>query len=152
MDHTTLTGRDAARFEAVSTKIISDARRDGIAMTESMVARLPSAVVATLTESALSEAWAKEARDLLPEYAEQAERNELRAKLESGDEEALDQFAGLSPQRRISAARAAGLDGGRKVKTPTAPEGDEKVRALRHVMTLPASARIAAARKLGLTL
>ncbi|SHI42480.1 hypothetical protein SAMN04488012_101323 [Palleronia salina] len=56
MDHTTLKGRDAARFEAVSTKIIADARREGIAMTEEMVARLPSAVVATLTDSALSEA------------------------------------------------------------------------------------------------
>ena len=136
-----------ARWHLVTEKMISEGRSLlGIHLNLEDLIQLPSTRLAVLTEDPLSATWLDEARKLERVKAHQ-KQVDLKAALESGEDEAHAELNRLPRADRLTRARELGLDGG---KTPPPSSVADEATLLRRLLTLSPQQRISKGREWGL--
>lgn len=142
------TDREKARWDAVSDKIITEARSLlGVELTRDDVVRLPSARLAVLTDDSLSTRWLDEAR-ALDAVKEAMRQKELRDAIQQGEEAALATLP-RNPAQRMARARELGLTGETTSRRTPSSVADEAT-MIRRLLSMPPSRRLAKAREWGL--
>lgn len=135
-----------ARFDALSSLVISYVKDMGAEITKTECALIPSVRVSVLTGESLenSEFFQREV-SRLPGVVAAREREELKAKLAAGDEAANAELKRMRPDQKLTYARQMGLTGENPRPTQSA---DDEAAEQRMILTLNPAARIEAWRKL----
>lgn len=137
-----------ARWEAVSDKVVADAvKLLGVTLDREDVVALPSARLAVLTDDALSDDYLNEVKDL-EAVQEHLRQQELRAALERGEDDAVEELNRLPRFQRMARARELGMKGAAPVPAPTSVADEATL--LRRLLTLSPAERLAKARAWGL--
>ncbi|OWY13524.1 hypothetical protein B6V73_17195 [Thioclava sp. JM3] len=136
-----------ARFDAASAKLIADAAQIGIELTPEDCKQVPSVRLACLTDMGLTDSALEEAKQL-PQIAAAAQKAELARQLNEGDSVAHAEIAQLNPSQRLTLGREIERNRPHEAKSPPSPE--ETHAAMLAIQSLPPSARLSYARKVGL--
>ncbi|OWY08718.1 hypothetical protein B6V74_12900 [Thioclava sp. F42-5] len=136
-----------ARFDAASAKLIADAAQIGIALTLDDCKQVPSVRLACLTDMGLTDAALEEAKRL-PQIAAAAQKAEFARQLSERNSAAHAEIAQLNPSQRLKLGREIERSRPQEEKSPLPSE--EAHAAMLALQSLPPSARLSYARKVGL--
>lgn len=140
-----------ARYQAGRDKIIAHAKSLGADVTEEEVAQLPSLRTYALGDDrALEESeWYERELYAIPEVREAKRRAAMAEEIKAGDGAAHEELMSMRPAQRMEFARANGLTGNGDPEERVSV--DTQAERLEILLGMPPAARIAQARKWGLT-